>query len=77
MDTTGWKVMNDHFNKNSDMKFPLVVFMNSSEVKSNTYSTRKYHKRHDYVRYARTWYSSVKVFTAVSSWNYDLTLTAL
>ena len=48
------KLMNDHFNKNSDMKFPLVVFMNSSEVKSSIYSTRKYHKRHAYVGYART-----------------------
>ena len=59
---TRWKVMNEHFNNNSDMKFTLVVFIYSSKVKSKIYSTRKYQNVH--VRYARTW-------------NYHLTLTTL
>ena len=54
-----------------------ISFSRFYEIKSNIYSTSKYHKRHAYVRYARTRYSSVKIFTAVSSWNYHLTFTAL
>ena len=57
--------MNELFNNNSDMKFPLVVFIYSSEVKSKIYSTRKYQNVH--VRYARTWnYHCRKVFMKLS-----------